>query len=251
MDRAIWISWYNLPDHGRDAYLAWLHGSYIPRFLRQPGVLWGAHYASAKVPPHARVRYTDDKSVPGGTDYILMFGAGNSHPFARDVRVYADPVPRKPDADLPEEDRKMLALRSGERVNIMVEEARVAGPEASQRAAGTAPSACIQLGSFNASSIDAEDELLAWYGRWRMPALSKLPGCVGMRKMVSVSGWAKHGVLYEFASLEVRNERLPTLPKLYPEMEAWTNRFIPKLIHEPGSPNIACRIWPPVQQRSR
>jgi len=29
-------------------------------------------------------------------------------------------------------------------------------------------------------------------------------------------------------------------------MEAWTNRFIPKLTHAPGSPNVARRIWPPV-----
>ena len=247
MDRALKISWYNLQDDGRDAYLSWLHGAYIPKVLKQPGVLWAAHYASAKIPPLPRIRYTDDKSVPVGKDYILLIGAADSHPFAKDARVFADPVPRKADADLLQEDRKMLSLRVGERINIMVEEARVDGPEANQRAAGTAPSPCIQLGSFNAISCEAEDELLAWYGRWRMPALSKLPGCVGMRKLVSVSGWAKHGVLYEFTSLQVRNERLPTLPKLYPEMEAWTNRFIPKLIHEPGSPNIARRIWPPVK----
>jgi hypothetical protein len=91
-------------------------------------VLWAAHYASAKVPPLPRIRYTDDKSVPGGTDYILMFGAGNSHPFAKDVRVYAGSTPRKPDADLSEEDRKMLALRIGERINIMVDMAVGACP---------------------------------------------------------------------------------------------------------------------------
>ncbi|MBI4192052.1 MAG: hypothetical protein HY525_16115 [Betaproteobacteria bacterium] len=245
MDRALWISWYNLPGDGRDAYLAWLHGSYLPRILKQPGVLWAAHYASAKIAPHPRIRFTDDKSVPGGTDYILLLGAGNSHPFAKDVRVFVELVPRQPDTDLSDDDRNMLAMRRGERVNIMVEEARVDGPEAAQRAAGTAPGPCIQLGSFNANSFEAE--LLAWYARWRMPALSKLPGCIGMRKLVSVSGWAKHGVLYEFLSLEARGEHLPTLSKLYPEMEAWTDRFIPKLIHEPGSPNVARRIWPPVK----
>jgi len=47
-----------------------------------------------------------------------------------------------------------------------------------------------------------------------MPALSKLPGCVGMRKMVSVTGWAKHGVIYEFASLDARNEGMPAVARL-------------------------------------
>ena len=41
----------------------------------------------------------------------------------------------------------------------------VTATDAGLRAAGTAPSPCIQLGSFNANSIEAEDELLAWYGR--------------------------------------------------------------------------------------
>lgn len=247
MDRALWISWYNLPDEGRDAYLSWLHGTYMPKRLKTAGVLWAAHYASEKISIPSRIRHTDDRSVPVGTDYILLLGAENSHAFSKDVRVFADPASRKPDADLTEEDRHMVSMRIGERVNIMTEEARVDGPEAGQRAAGTAPSPCIQLGSFNAGSREAEDELLAWYARWRMPALQKLPGCVGIRKLVSVSGWAKHGVLYEFVSLEARNERIPTLAKLYPEMEAWTNAFIPKLTHAPGSPHVARRIWPAVK----
>ena len=46
MDKALWISWYNLPDDGRDAYLAWLHGTYIPAMLERRGFLWAAHYAS-------------------------------------------------------------------------------------------------------------------------------------------------------------------------------------------------------------
>lgn len=247
MDRALCISWYNLPDDGRDAYLSWLHGTYMPRLLKKPGVLWAAHYASEKITLPSRIRHTDDRSVPAGTDFILLLGAENSHAFSKDPQVFVDPTPGKVDAELTEEDRKMLAMRSGERVNIMTEEARVDGPEARQRAAGTAPSPCIQLGSFNAGSCEAEDELLAWYARWRMPALQKLPGCVGIRKLVSVSGWAKHGVLYEFVSLEARNERIPMLAKLYPEMEAWTNAFIPKLTHAPGSPHVARRIWPPVK----
>ena len=63
-----------------------------------------------------------------------------------------------------------------------------------------------------------------------------------MRKLVSVSGWAQHGVIYEFVSLEARNKYVPTLAAAYPEMEAWTNAFIPQLTHSFGSPHIAQRI---------
>ena len=46
VDRGIWMTWYNLPQQGRDEYLQWLHGHYIPNMLKLPGYLWGAHYAS-------------------------------------------------------------------------------------------------------------------------------------------------------------------------------------------------------------
>lgn len=29
-DRALWITWYDLPAEGRDAYLKWAHETYIP-----------------------------------------------------------------------------------------------------------------------------------------------------------------------------------------------------------------------------
>jgi len=30
-------------------------------------------------------------------------------------------------------------------------------------------------------------------------------------------------------------------------MEEWTDRVVRKLVHAPGSPNVALRIWPPVK----
>lgn len=60
-----------------------------------------------------------------------------------------------------------------------------------------------------------------------MLALGKLRGCVALRKMVSLSGCAKHGVRYEFTSFEVRNAAMKEMGGLYPEMTAWTERFIP------------------------
>lgn len=248
MSRALWITWYNLPDAGRDAHLAWLHGTYIPKTLKQPGILSAAHYASEKVPKPARIRYTTDRSVPTGNDYILIFTGESSHAFSKGTQAFAAQAPSKLDAGLTAEDRKMLAMRIGERVSIFAEEARIDGPEVTQREGDTQLSPCIQIGSFNGGSPAVDDELLAWYADWRMPALKKLPGCVSMRKLVSVSGWTQHGVIYEFISLEARNKYVPTLAASYPEMEAWTNVFIPKLTHAFGSPHIAQRIWPPVKK---
>jgi len=242
MDRALWISWYDLADGERDAYFHWLKTRYIPQRLAQPGFLWAAHFKSEVNPrmsgvprgANGRLRHTDDPAVPRGNAYILIFGAETPHAFAH-------PTPGKLHAELSPEDRGMLTLRRGERVNIMIDEDRIDGPEAKRRDSGEALSPCIQLGSFNPGSAD-EEEILAWYAQWRLPSLSKLPGSVGMRKLVSVAGWAKHGVLYEFASLAARDEHFPDHEAAHPEMAAWTDRFVRKLLHAPGSPNLAQRI---------
>jgi hypothetical protein len=244
LDRAYWITWYNLPEESRFAYLSWLHGTYIPRVLEHSGVLWGAHYASEEnVVPlgggKGRVSHTKNDSVPAGDRFILMFGGSAPH-------VFTNPPPREFHAGLPERNRQMLALRTGERVNIMVEEARVDGPEATRFRSDTGPSPCIQLGSFNAGSYEDEDEMAAWYAQWRLPSMRTLPGCVRVRKLVSVSGWAKHACFYEFTSVDARNEHFVYYETAHPEMEAWSKRVVRNLVHAPGSANLACRIWPPV-----
>ena len=45
MDRGLWITWYDQPEQGREQYLQWLHNDYMPRMLKRPGWVWGAHYA--------------------------------------------------------------------------------------------------------------------------------------------------------------------------------------------------------------
>lgn len=242
-DRGIWISWYDLPDAGRERYLSWVHGTYIPKILAKPGVLWAAHYVNTKVQPGPHIRHTSDPAVPKGNAYVIMFGGETSHAFSKGVAAFTKGAPSRLAADLTAADREMLAMRSGERVVIATEEARVDGPEAGSRRALT-PSPCIQLGSFNGGTPEVEDELLSWYADWRMEALSKLPGCVGMRKLVSVSGWAKHLVMYEFTSVEARAQNLSSMRTLYPEEMQWTEDWIPKLTHAPQSPLVLRRIWP-------
>jgi hypothetical protein len=243
VDRALWISWYDLADGGRDAYVKWAHGAYMPALVKRPGFLWAAHFKTETSVPMSgvprgaagRLRHTDDPAVPRGNAYIMIFGAENAHAFAH-------PTPRKLHAGLSKEDRAMLALRAGERVNIFTDENGVGGPEAGRRDPKQGLSPCIQLGSFGPGSAD-EDEILDWYANWRLPSMNRLPGCVGIRKLVSVSGWAKHGVLYEFVSLAARNEHFPDHEKANPEMDAWTDRLVRQLLHAPGSPCVAQRLF--------
>jgi hypothetical protein len=155
-------------------------------------------------------------------------------------------MPSRYHATLPAQDRKMLALRSGARSNVMTIEAQVLGPEAKGNA-GLPLSPAIQMGSFNAGSWQDEDELGDWFAQWRLPSCEKMPGCVRVRKLVSISGWAKHSVLYEFTSVEARNSSYVDHDKAHPEMDRWSEEVVNKLVHAPGSPNVAKRIWPEVK----
>jgi len=242
-DRALWITWYDLPEARRDAYLDWLHGRYIPAVLQRPGYLWAAHYATVKkdrqgvkVRREQGVHHIDASAVPAGEQYVLIFGAA-------DTSVFGVCAPAAINAALPDAEKQWLALRSGERVNIMVEAARVDGPERAGYAEGAQLAPCIQLGQFNCTPAH-EEEMMAWYTQWRMDAMSRLPGCIRTRKLASVAGWAKHAILYEFTSLAARNEHFSKHEDARPDMVAWGDKIVNELTHAPASPNLAQRIWP-------
>ena len=244
MDSGLWITWYDLRDQGQNEYLSWLHETYIPEVLRRPGFLWAAHYAAVSKgarPMSNReigLNRASDPSLPAGDRYILMFGAEHAH-------VFGNPVPSALNSSLPQESRKMLEMRVGERVNIMTEAARVEGPAAKDYRDGMAPAPCIQLGNFNCDWRN-EEEMLAWYTQWRMRAMETLPGVIRTRKFASVAGWSKHIVLYEFTSLEARNRNFLTHEDHDPKMKDWSERVVRTLTHAPGSSTVACRLWPAV-----
>lgn len=244
MDRAYWITWYNLADANRQSHLDWVHQHYIPRVLARTGVLWGAHYASETdfVPLGGKSRIAHKPNPPGvpvGDRFILMFGAADPH-------VFANPGPREFHASLAGEDRARLAQRADARFNLMLEEGRIDGPEASPPGGIGVPSPAVQLGSFNSGKPEDEEDLAAWYARWRLPSLTCVPGVVRVRKLVSVAGWAKHACFYEFTSLEARHEHFVLYESANPAMVEWSTKVVRDTVHAPGSANVARRIWPPV-----
>ena len=99
------------------------------------------------------------------------------------------------------------------------------------------------MGQFNCTPA-YEEEMMAWYARWRMPALSRLPGCIRTRKMASVAGWAKHACFYEFTSLAARNEHFVHYETSRPDMEAWSKEVVRRLVHATPLPIVAQRLYP-------
>jgi len=238
-DRGLWVTWYDLPEEGRDAYLAWLHGTYLPELLQRPGYLWAAHYATRDAELNPQLHHTEDPSVPTGYHYILLIGT-------EDASVFGNPVPKTIHAALPELGRKMLAMRTGERMNLLTESVRCEGRGGKAYKEGARGTPCMQIGSFNCP-VEYEEEMHAGYVQSRLPAMCAGESCVRVRKLNSVAGWAKHVILYEYASLEgFKQDYGATDVNARAPIGLGGHSVVPMLIHAPHGPNSALRLWPPV-----
>jgi len=237
VDRGLWVTWYDLPDSGRDAYLSWLHESYLPALLKRPGYMWAAHYATQNTETRSDLHHVEDPKVPTGFHYILLIGA-------KDAGVFGNPAPVEIHATLPGQSKKMLAMRIGERMNLMTETSRCEGHAGNTYKEGLTGAPCVQVGSFNCG-VEYEEEMHAGYVQQRMPAHCGTGSCIGVRKLNSVAGWAKHAILYEYASLEGFNRDYASANAKSP-LGFKEHSIVPMLIHAPNGPNMALRIWPPV-----
>jgi len=243
MDQAIKAVWYDLPEKGSDVYLRWLHQVYLPAIVQLPGRLWAAHYqvtgggGGMYGDTTDRFARADAAEVGGGKDYVLLVGAGSPHAFFKPVRAETEI----------EEDTQTKTMKSlwlGARPCVFAEEARINGPEYDQKVPSGTPGPAIQMGSFQTKSVADEFDLAAWYAQYRLPAMARMPGCIATRKLLTVAGWAKHAVMYEFTSLEAREAHFHQHESLGLDKTVWTNKIINYTIHAPGSPSIAKRIWP-------
>jgi len=246
MDNGIWATWYDLNEDSRDSFIDWLHGTHLPGIMQRPGVAWAAHYEIAgggerMQTIHDRLSRPDDADEIGtGSQYLMLVGATSPH-------VFADPRIDEWEAGLDDPAKSMLAHRIGTRTCIFVQEEFVTGPEFHARPAGTTPGPAIQMGSFRTKTLEDEFDLAAWYAQYRLPHMSRMPGCIATRKLVSMAGWAKHSVMYEFTSLEARQEHFQNHESLALDDTVWTNKIITYTLHAPGSPSVARRIWPAVE----
>jgi len=209
--------------------------------LKRPGYLWAAHYASQDLEGGAdnakRYRHVDDPKVGKGYHYMLLIAA-------TDAGVFGDPVPSLVNAALPEQGKKMLSMRAGERVNIFTETCRRDGRALAAYKEGLIGAPYIQVGSFDCD-LEFEEEMHAGYVLERLPKMCATPSCIRTRKLSSASGWAKHGIIYEFASKEgFDRDYAPAVANSPLGLNG--HSVVPNLTHAPNGPNSAIRIWPPV-----
>ncbi len=233
--------WYDLPADCSQDFITWLHDIYLPQLITQQGVIWTGHYRIKEktdlTPVSGGLRRieTDDPDVPKGSQYLLVTAGETSDLFlGLDTPVVAQENVAA----------ERLAVRQGYRQAIFIEEMRVDGLDANGDWTVSAPPA-IQLGNFNVKNPDDEFELARFYRLVRLPEVAMTLGSIGARKLVSLAGWPKHGILYAFSSIDPGEQvfearmlanRKPSPVKLRPVLEY--------VVHAPNAPHAGSRIWP-------
>jgi len=244
MSEAIWASWYDLNDDGRNENIAWINDNYLPFLKQQAGYAWAAHYRNIGPGPSLAAYHDfaghapDSESLEIGSQYVILVGAASTHTFLNPVFT---------ELKMPNHFAPMLDHRKNVRNVIFAEEARVNGPAISTRAPGSTPAPAIQFGTYRIRTFEEELSLNMWYAHERFPLMSRMPGSVLTRKFVSMLGWAKHGILYEFESLEARTKQFeePHESRIV-DPKAWVGKVVRSTLHTPGSPVVGERIWPPI-----
>lgn len=243
MDRGIIAFWYDLPAEGEGEYLGWLHETHLPEILSgREDFLWAAHYRNEGGGDRFREVTKDmmrsgEGEVGDGRDYLLLIGAESPHSF------FNPTIPQIRERHSGET-LEMVGRRSGLNICIFSEEARVDGPDAAARPAGSAPGPYIQMGNFNVAKPEDDHILGGWYAQHRLPFVAKMPGGIGARKLTAAAGWGKHSILYEFTSPAARDEHfIPHEEEGFDE-SSWTARVHEFVIHAPCSPFVGPRLWP-------
>jgi len=243
MDTAIKAEWYDLDNADREPFLAWLHERHLPALQARPGFIWIGHYDRAPQtgtsnPPGYPVRVEiDDPAVPRGSQYMLVTAAATPD-------VFFDPNhPQTPDSAT----AAMLDKRRQYRFGIFLEETRVSGPDWYRHLSGTAAPPAIQLGNYQTRDPGFDLDLALWYRQMKLPQVTRARGCIGARKLISIAGWARHGILYEFMEMDPSEENFEQRFRDAGLNERWTGRHVLQMvIHAPNGPHAGRRIWPPL-----
>ena len=231
MENAIWTTIYDFPKEGRDEYLTWLHEKHIPEALSRKGYLWAAHYQLMPNKQQMKVGRSDVPALPVETGFAILFGGEST-------RIFLNPNPAQLEKSYTAKTREMIGRRIRPVTYIHTVEWRAEGPESGRGGPKGTPAPFIQMGLFDASGQD--EDLGTWYVQERMNLWSRTPGSVGGRKLLATVGPQRHGVLYDFTSLEVHKNYFPGL-----NTTDWTSRVHSYLVHPQGSAFLGRRIWPP------
>lgn len=138
-----------------------------------------------------------------------------------------------------------LARLRNYRSAVYIEEQVINAPEQRASPYGLGPPPAMQLGNYNVAAPEDEVELARWYRAERFARVSVTQGMIRGRKMLSIAGWAKHGVLWEFTDLPEGDSSFEHRFVAADRGENWQGRHVLEYaVHAYGSPHAGRRAWP-------
>lgn len=242
MGEVLRADWFDLADDKRGAQWAWMHGEFLPALQSASGVAWVGHYEIIAHPDRPYIegaptrKETTDPSVNTGWQNVVLTAGLSTNTFlGPDNGVDA----------LHTAHADALGAWLNHRCCTFIEEKVVNGPEERAVPYGMGPPPAMQIGSFNADTAEHNDLLARWYRAERFPRIAISRGIIRGRKMLSVTGWAQHGVLWEGTELAADDY---SFEPRFVEADRDENWFGPHVleyvIHAPGSPHAGRRVWP-------
>ena len=245
MGEVIRAEWFDLANNARTDTWTWMHEELFPALQAAPGVAWVGHYDIVKQHDKPYIegapmkKTTTDTSVPTGWENVVLTAATSPEVFFGDNNAV--------DALL-DANKDKLSTRLNYRSAVFIEEQVINSPEQRACPYGMGPPPAMQLGNYNCDSPEDEFELARWYRSERFARVSVSRGMIRGRKMISMVGWPKHGVLWEFTDLP---EGEFTFEPRFIEAdrgEEWHGRHVLEYVtHSFQGPHCGRRIWPTVK----
>ena len=249
MGEVLKAEWFDLDAVSGDRARNWLHDSYLPRVQSTPGVAWTGHYEIVKLPDTPYIagapqrQETTDPTLPSGWQNVILTAAVSPEVFfGKDTALDT----------LANAHCEQLADLLNYRSAVFIEEQVVNSPEQRSGPYGMGPPPAMQLGNYNVTKPEDEIELARWYRAERFARVSVTNGMIRGRKLLSIAGWAKHGVLWEFTDLPKGDTSFEHRFVEADRSENWQGRHVLEYaIHAYGSPHAGRRVWPSVKNSDR
>jgi len=242
MGEVLRADWFDLADGERDTHWAWLHGEFLPALKAAQGVAWVGHYDIIPHPDRPYIegaptkKETTESNVATGWQNVVLTAAHSTDAFlGPDNGVDA----------LYAASAEGLGAWQNQRMCVFVKEKVVNGPEERVMPYGAGPPPAMQIGSFNTDTPEHNEMLARWYRAERFPRIAVSRGIIRGRKMLSIAGWAKHGVLWE--GVELGPDDYPFESRFIEadRGEDWPGPHVLEYVtHAPGSPHAGRRVWP-------
>lgn len=189
MGSGIWAIVYDLQNDGRQNYLTWFHEVHIPEKLSRPGYESAAHFRSLDA---------EASEKPAGSS---CRGASNLALFVGETtRTFFDPSPGQLKQRQDELTRTMIGRRIGAVSTIYTIEWRM-DQNGFYPGSGEAPiGRFIRMERF--ADPDKDEDLEVWCAQERAIQVSRIPGCLGITKVLAAMGAPRHALISEFSDLD-------------------------------------------------